>query len=156
MRRATALLIVIMMTSSLAGCFGSEEEEIIIESSPFDFEREIPSTTWYHYSGGINALNKSALIEANITVNLTENNIPYWTQGSYYSIGMSTFEPTIGITSNDNQIASSLGICCFWFGNLQRGNRVRVPFAKKKYCISFLYNVFYWCNNSGYSVFKSV
>ena len=109
MRKLIALLLVSIMMSSLAGCFGSEEEQVIIEIGPFDFDREIPSTTWYHYSGGINALNESALLEANITANLTENNIPFWTHGSYYSIGMSTFEPTIGITSNDNLFISSWG-----------------------------------------------
>ena len=109
MRRAVALVIVLMMTSSLAGCFGDEEEEIIVEKSPFDFERDIPSTTWYHYSGGIDALNNSAILNANISVNLTGNNVPFWTQGSYFGIGMSTFEPTIGITSDDNLYISSYG-----------------------------------------------
>jgi hypothetical protein len=98
-----------MMISSLAGCFGDEEVEIIVETSPFDFEREIPSTTWYHYSGGINALNTSAVSDANITANFTESNYPIWTNGSYYGIGMSTFEPTIGITSADNLYMSSWG-----------------------------------------------
>ena len=109
MRRAVALVIVFMMTSSLAGCFGDEEVEIIAEKSPFSFERDIPSTTWYHYSGGIDALNESAISNANISVNLTGNNIPFWTQGSYFGIGMSTFEPTIGITSDDNLYMSSYG-----------------------------------------------
>ena len=109
MRRAFALVILFLMTSSLAGCFGDEEVEIIVEISPFSFDREIPSTTWYHYSGGINALNESAMSEANITANFTENNYPIWTNGSYYGIGMSTFEPTIGITSADNIYMSSWG-----------------------------------------------
>ena len=89
--------------------FGSEEEVVIIESSPFDFDREILLPHGIIILGGINALNKSAVLDANITANLTENNIPFWTQGSYYSIGMSTFEPTIGITSNDNLFISSWG-----------------------------------------------
>ena len=109
MRRAVALVIVFMMTSSLAGCFGDEEVEIIVETSPFSFDREIPSTTWYHYSGGINALNESAVSGANITANFTENNYPIWTNASYFGIGMSTFEPTIGITSADNLYMSSWG-----------------------------------------------
>ena len=96
------LLTILMVGGSLSGCFG--DEEIIFEEDdlPFDFDKAIPETTWYHYSGGINALNSSAVELANISVNLTGDNIPYWTQGSYYGIGMSTFEPTIGITSMDN------------------------------------------------------
>ena len=109
MRQASVLLVAFMLTSSLAGCFGSDEEEIIVEPSPFDFDKEIPSTTWYHYSGGIDALNQTAVIEGNITTNLTGDNLPFWTEGSYYSIGMSTFEPTIGITSKDNLFISSWG-----------------------------------------------
>ena len=62
MRTVSAMLLTILMVGgSLSGCFG--EDEIIIEEepSPFDFDKAIPETTWYHYSGGINALNSSAL-----------------------------------------------------------------------------------------------
>ena len=110
MRTVSAVLLTILMVGgSLSGCFGEDEEIIEEEPSPFDFEKEIPETTWYHYSGGIDALNSSAVEEANISANLTGENIPYWTQGSYYGIGMSTFEPTIGITSMDNIYMSSWG-----------------------------------------------
>ena len=109
MRRAAVVLVILMLTSSLAGCFGEEEVEEVIEKSPFDFDKDIPYTTWYHYSGGINALNMTAINEANITANLTGNNIPIWSEGSYYSIGKTTFEPTIGITSQDNIYMSSYG-----------------------------------------------
>ncbi len=110
MRTVSAVLLTILMVGgSLSGCFGEDEEIIEDEPSPFDFGKDIPETTWYHYSGGIDARNTSAVEEANISANLTGENIPYWTQGSYYGIGMSTFEPTIGITSMDNIYMSSWG-----------------------------------------------
>lgn len=102
-------LTLLMLCSVLSGCFGSEEEPILAEPSPFDFDRPISNTTWYHYSGGVDALNQTAVLEANITVNLTGDNTPYWTAGSYYGIGLSTFEPTIGITSDDNLYMTSWG-----------------------------------------------
>ena len=102
-------LTLLMLCSVLSGCFGEEEKTAPSEPSPFDFDRDIPSTTWYHYSGGVNALNASAVQAANITANLTGDNAPYWATGSYYGIGMSTFEPTIGITSDDNLYMTSWG-----------------------------------------------
>ena len=106
---AAMLLTLLMIGGSLGGCFGEEEEIPEEEVSPFNFDKPIPETTWYHYSGGIDAQNTSAVQQANITANLTGENIPFWTQGSYYGIGMSTFEPTIGITSMDNIYMSSWG-----------------------------------------------
>ena len=103
------LLSLLFCMAPLTGCFGNEKQPQIFEDSPFDFEQEIPSTTWYHYAGGIDALNSSAVSGANITVNLTGNNLPFWTNGSYYGIGMTTFEPTMGITSNDNLYITSWG-----------------------------------------------
>ena len=79
-------LTLLMLCSVLSGCFGEEEKTAPSEPSPFDFDREIPSTTWYHYAGGVNALNASEVQAANITANLTGDNAPYWTAGSYYGI----------------------------------------------------------------------
>ena len=110
MRTVSAMLLTLLMVGgSLSGCFG--DDEIIQEDdpSPFDFEKEIPETTWYHYAGGVDAQNSTAVQLANITANLTGDNAPFWTQGSYYGIGMSTFEPTIGITSDDNLYMTSWG-----------------------------------------------
>ena len=50
-------LAVLMICTSLSGCLGAEEEQVYEESSPFDFDRPISNTTWYHYSGGVDALN---------------------------------------------------------------------------------------------------
>ncbi len=109
MRSRAALLVLLMLTASLSGCFGEDEKAPPVEDKPFSFDRDIPSTTWYHYAGGIDALNASAVAAANITANLTGDNLPYWTKGSYYGIGMTTFEPTIGITSSDNLYMTSWG-----------------------------------------------
>ena len=102
------LLTLVMLTSLLSGCFGNTEEPEI-EKVPgiFDFEQGIPDGTWYHFAGGINATNESAVAAANISSNFTGNNTPYFTQGSYYGIGFTTFEPTMGITSMDNLYISS-------------------------------------------------
>ena len=90
------LLTCIMATSTLAGCFGDEEEtEIIVEKGVFDFE--ISNRTWYHFPGGIDAIGNSS--------NLSGNNVPFYSTSSYYGIGMSTFEPTMGITSTGNSFS---------------------------------------------------
>ncbi len=102
-------LTLLMLCSALSGCFGEEEKPIPIEPKPFSFDRDIPETTWYHYDGAVDATDESAVMAANITSNLTSENAPFWTYGSYYGIGMSTFEPTIGITSADNLYMSSWG-----------------------------------------------
>ena len=102
-------LAVLMICTSLSGCLGSEEEVVTEDSSPFDFDRPISNTTWYHYSGGVDALDETAVIAANITANLTGDNTPFWSSASYYGIGLSTFEPTMGITSDDNLYMTSWG-----------------------------------------------
>ena len=110
MNKLVFLIIALLVTPALTGCLEPEDKRTIIkEPGIFDFNREIPETTWYHYAGGINALDDVAVAQANITVNLTGNNVPFWTQGSYYGIGMTTFEPTMGITTNDNLYMSSWG-----------------------------------------------
>ena len=110
MNKLVFLIIAFLVTPALSGCLEAEDKRTIIEEPGiFDFNRAIPETTWYHYSGGINALDDVAVEQANITANLTGQNVPFWTQGSYYGIGMTTFEPTMGITTNDNLYMTSWG-----------------------------------------------
>ena len=109
--QSTSVLILLLMFSAmLSGCFG-EAEEIVPETpySPFSFAQGIPETTWYHYSGAVDATDSAAVIAANISANLSGRNMPFYTEGSYYSIGMTTFEPTIGVTSIDNLYMASYG-----------------------------------------------
>jgi len=104
------VLILVMFLQVFSGCFGKDAPNPLVEDkTPFDFEKPIAKNVWYHYSGAVDATNSAAISEANLTVNLSGDNIPVWTNGSYYSIGMTTFEPTIGITSSDNLFISSWG-----------------------------------------------
>ncbi|HJM24000.1 MAG TPA: hypothetical protein QF461_05945, partial [Candidatus Thalassarchaeum sp.] len=55
MRVGVQLLVLLLLGSSLSGCFfwkddGSMEEE---EVGPFSFNEPIPETTWYHYPGTV-------------------------------------------------------------------------------------------------------
>jgi hypothetical protein len=99
-RLLSALLVLTVIAPLFSGCFGSEEEtKEIIEDGPFSFSQPLPMETFYHFAGGINALNQSAVDAANITANLTGNNTPFYANGTYFGIGFTTFEPTIGITN---------------------------------------------------------
>jgi len=99
-RLLSALLVLAVITPLFSGCFGSEEEvKEIIEDGPFSFAQPLPIETFYHFAGGIDALNQSAVDAANITANLTGNNTPFYANGTYFGIGFTTFEPTLGITS---------------------------------------------------------
>ncbi len=106
---AAVSITILMLLSGLSGCFGNDEPNKEIAETPFSFDKEIPSTTWYHYAGGVDALNETAVSEANITANLTGFNTPFWANGSYYGIGATTFEPTMGITSDNNIYMTSWG-----------------------------------------------
>ena len=106
-----ALMTLVMMMSILSGCFGLSDggTKEWVEGGVFEFEQGTPVGTWYHFPGAIDATNESALAAANISANFTANNTPYFTEGSYYGIGFTTFEPTMGITSADNLYISSWG-----------------------------------------------
>ncbi|HJM81466.1 MAG TPA: hypothetical protein QF397_01775, partial [Candidatus Poseidoniia archaeon] len=99
MNRLHVIFVVLLVTPSLSGCLGPEDNRIQIEEpTPFDFASPVPGTTYYHFDGARNA---TEFYEINGTSVLYGNNIPIFSQGTYYSIGMSTFEPTVGVTSND-------------------------------------------------------
>mgnify|MGYP005760860857 CR=1 FL=1 len=45
-----------MLNLSFTGCLTPEDNRTVREEpSIFDFDRAIPETTWYHFSGGVNA-----------------------------------------------------------------------------------------------------
>ena len=70
--QSAMILSLLMLCCSLMGCFGADDSgPAPVEDSSFNFERDIPATTWYHYAGGIDAQNTTAVAAANITVNLT-------------------------------------------------------------------------------------
>ncbi|MEC8736467.1 MAG: hypothetical protein VXX39_05875, partial [Candidatus Thermoplasmatota archaeon] len=97
-----AILVTLMMLSiSLAGCMSNEEIEPVQEDSMvWTFER--PELTWYHFPDAIDAW-------GNDTFQFDGRNMPYPATGTYYGIGMSTFEPTMGITQTDTMVMSSYG-----------------------------------------------
>ena len=106
-RRVAVLLVPLMMAASLSGCFGGDEGPAPPAENPFDFEQPLANTTWYHYANATNALNTSHML--NGTSILVGNNTPFFAIGTYYGIGMSTFEPTIGATSDGNLYMTSWG-----------------------------------------------
>ena len=92
-----------MISATLSGCFGNEEVEEVVEiDNPLD--GLFTSTSWYHYPGAVNASNDTIGYD-----NLTGNSTPYPASGTYYGIGDTTFEPTIGVTSTGGIHYASFG-----------------------------------------------
>ena len=60
-KRSNAMMMVLIMAfMSLSGCFGEDEVEIVEEASGyFDFMDMLDGRTWYHYPGGVDALNNT-------------------------------------------------------------------------------------------------
>lgn len=109
MKKPLVHLVVLLMVlglSGLAGCLDEDDPDDPGEPSPFDFEQPIPLTTYYHFSGAVNATLREAYM-ANGTPVLVGDNVPVFTHGSYYGIGTTTFEPTIGATLADNLYMTS-------------------------------------------------
>lgn len=103
MRAGVFFTLMLLATQALTGCFGEDEPPPAIED-PGPFWFDVGATTWYHFAGGINATNDSSGWD-----NLTGNNTPFDTKGTYYGIGATTFEPTIGVTSTGGIHFSSYG-----------------------------------------------
>ena len=103
MRIGVVFTLLILSTQVLAGCFGDDEveEEVVVET-PLD--GLFSTTSWYHYPGAVNASNDSIGYD-----NLTGNSTPYPVVGTYYGIGDTTFEPTIGVTSTGGIHYASFG-----------------------------------------------
>ena len=108
MRTGAAALVLVLLSSSLSGCFFwvDDAPSVSEEVGPFVFDEAIPTTTWYHYPGtvtepwAVDATNPLMVSAANITANLTGPNTPIFTNATYYGTGWDTFEPTIGVTSS--------------------------------------------------------
>ena len=82
---ASVLMLMLMLSAMLSGCFGNEEEAPMeVPFNPFTFEQGIPETTWYHYAGAVDATDPVAVKAANISANLSGRNIPFYAEGSYY------------------------------------------------------------------------
>ncbi|MAJ18333.1 MAG: hypothetical protein CMA06_00645 [Euryarchaeota archaeon] len=109
MRSATAAVVLLMLAPMLSGCFGGGEEPLEEPENVFDTlcPEGIASNVWYHYANATDATTTSSIF--NGTDVLVGDNAPVCALGTYYGIGMSTFEPTIGITSADNLFVTSWG-----------------------------------------------
>jgi len=110
MKKTTVLLVALLVLSGLTGGLyvtffwpEEDEEEPAQVPGPFDFNETIPETTHYHYGGSENAIGSD-----NDSL-LTGNNTPFWVEGTYYGIGTTTFEPTIGVTSNGYLFMTNYG-----------------------------------------------
>ena len=107
MNKLVFLIVAFLVVPSFAGCLEPEDKRTIVkETTPFDFETPLPITTYYHFDGARNA---SEYYEMNGTSVLYGNNIPIYSYGTYYGIGTTTFEPTIGVTLQDNVYMTSWG-----------------------------------------------
>ena len=85
---------------SFSGCFSEPEVEEVVLKNPFDdFQNEIPITTFYHFPNGT-WINGTEDMYFNGSLVLEGNNSPFFAEGTYYSVGYTTFEPTLGITSS--------------------------------------------------------
>ena len=62
MRILSYIIFAFMLNLSFTGCLTPEDNRTVIEEpSIFDFDRAIPETTWYHFSGGVNAQDQAAV-----------------------------------------------------------------------------------------------
>ena len=90
---ALIILIGVSGVSYLVFIAGDDDDDPVEETGPFVFDEPVPTTTHYHFDGGNNAIDNP------LADNLSGDNIPLNAQGTYYSIDVDTFEPTIGVTS---------------------------------------------------------
>ena len=107
MQPSIVAVMFLLVFSSLAGCLNPDDNRAMPPGeSPFDFDREIPATTFYHFAGAQDA--SEGWIQNGSSI-LTGNNVPHFAQGTYYGIGMTTFEPTVGVTQAGNVYMASWG-----------------------------------------------
>ncbi|MBT4802271.1 MAG: exo-alpha-sialidase [Euryarchaeota archaeon] len=107
MRNSSILIVFLLIMPTLTGCLSKNKDMVEEMDDHFPIELDmIPITTWYHYPGNptspraIDATDYMAVLNANITENITGDNIPFYSVGTYYGTGWDTFEPTLGITSS--------------------------------------------------------
>ncbi len=107
MQQSSVVVAFLFIFSSLAGCLNPDDNRgTLKEPTPFDFDSPTPATTFYHFDGARNATD---FYEVNGTSVIYGNNIPIFSEGTYYGIGTTTFEPTIGVTQAGNVYMTSWG-----------------------------------------------
>ena len=107
MRKSAQFLCLLMLSSAMTGCVWWEDEpEKEVFQGAFDFGKELPITTWYHYPGtpaerwAVDATDAAAVLASNISADFSGNSTPFFSSATYYGTGFDTFEPTIGVTSS--------------------------------------------------------
>jgi len=109
MKAVATFVVLLFLTSMVSGCFGNKTNEGGIESSFLDeiCPDGFANNTWYHFPNATNIFTIDDSVDIDSV--LVGENIPICARGTYYGIGFSTFEPTIGITSADNLFMTSWG-----------------------------------------------
>ena len=70
----TIFLSLLMVSASLAGCFGEEESKpTVVEETVWDFER--PELTWYHFADAIDAWGNNGASSTHNDGTITINNV---------------------------------------------------------------------------------
>jgi hypothetical protein len=99
-----SIVVIMLVLSSSILYYTLSSEEIIetptIVEDVWNFEQR--ENTWYHFPNAVNAWEDS-------NFEFDGRNIPFDAKGTYYGIGMSTFEPTMGITQTDTMVMTSWG-----------------------------------------------
>ena len=109
MKPITTVIVLLVLSSMVSGCFtkndieDNDKKSLISEICPEGYA----NNTWYHFPNSTDIFSMDESFDLNSI--LTGENIPVCAKGTYYGIGVSTFEPTIGITSQDNLFMTSWG-----------------------------------------------
>jgi len=70
-RLSTFVVSAFMLILPITGCLTPEDNRIVVEEPTiFDFLNPIPKTTWFHYSGAVDALDSESIESANLTLAL--------------------------------------------------------------------------------------
>ena len=109
MKGLTTVIVLLVLSSMVSGCFSKESNEMGGIDSFFDeiCPDGFANNSWYHFPNSTDIFSMDESFDLNSI--LIGENIPICAKGTYYGIGVSTFEPTIGITSQDNLFMTSWG-----------------------------------------------
>ena len=81
---------ILMIMPTLSGCLSVKEDNMEETNGIFSFEEgEIPITTWYHYPGGIDAMNNTSAFGG--------TNTPFSSSGIFHFIQLGLIMELVGI-----------------------------------------------------------
>ncbi|MDA0878118.1 MAG: sialidase family protein [archaeon] len=105
----SAALALLVLSATLSGCFGSDDDGIDVGKAVNPFTFEVPALTFYHLPGNLTQNATDAVADASTWEWLVGNNTPFPATGTYHPIGFTTFEPTIGVTSEGTILITNYG-----------------------------------------------